>query len=284
MAREPSNPEITVFRGWKDAGKHVWSPFVVKLEARLRFAGVKYATDVGSPKTAPKGKIPYIEYRSAAAAAQGEVCTQLSDSSLIVKTLTEWDVLPDLNGKMSPAERAQDMALRALLEDKLYFYHTWERWTQNYYTMRDHIFQALPYPVRVLVGLMVHRSAVATLHGQGTGRYSAEEIAAFRLEIWEAVNQLVVAARSTADDSSRSSSSSSSKNKEERQPYWVMGGEGPTEADTTLFGFIVSVLVCTAAPDSQKVVRQFPTVLDYANRIQDRYFPDYEKWENIGSK
>lgn len=122
-------PEITIFRGWKDSGKHVWSPFVVKLEARLRFAGVKYATDVGSPKTAPKGKIPYIEYKNApiALAENGSPMTQLSDSSLIITTLSASNVIPDINRDLSPTMRAQDMAIRALLEDKLYFYHASDR-------------------------------------------------------------------------------------------------------------------------------------------------------------
>lgn len=146
-------------------------------------------------------------------------------------------------------------------------HQTWERWTQNYYTMRDHIFKAMPYPVRLLVGTMVYRGTVATLHGQGTGRYTPEEIAASRREIWEGVNDLLVAARSSKAGAPTSGA-----------PFWVLGGEHPTEADATLFGFIVSVLLCTAGPDSQVVVKGLPVVLDYADRIQDTYFPDYEKW------
>lgn len=129
----------------------------------------------------------------------------------------------------------------------------WERWTQNYYTMRDHILGAMPYPLRVVIGLLAHRGMVATLHGQGTGRYTAEEIAAFRLEIWEAVDALLTASR----DKARARDS----NKPERvhgvlwegqdrgkdkEPFWVLGGQEPTEADATLFGFVVSVLICTA--------------------------------------
>jgi hypothetical protein len=40
---------IIVFRGFKDPGVHVWSPFVNKLEARLRFAGLSYRVEPGSP-------------------------------------------------------------------------------------------------------------------------------------------------------------------------------------------------------------------------------------------
>ncbi|XXG99270.1 hypothetical protein Hte_005607 [Hypoxylon texense] len=255
-------PAITVFRGWKETGKYVWSPYVIKLEARLRFAGVQYTTDVGGPKAAPKGKIPYIEFRDPSSASPLLLC----DSSLIIKDLIERGTLSDLNGRLGPAERSHDMGLRAILEDKLSFYHGWERWTQNYYTMRDHALWSIPYPVRVIVGLLVHRNFVATLHGQGTGRFTAEEIAAFRLEIWEGMSALLL--------TSRSSSKSG-----ENEPFWALGGSHPTEADASLFAFIVSVLICTASPDSQKVVKSFPVLLDYARRIHDRYFPDYEKWK-----
>lgn len=121
-----TEPSITIFRGWEDFGKHVWSPFVIKLEARLRFAGVKYTVDVGSPKTAPKGKIPYVEFNHAPAAAgtgASEGKTQLSDSTFIIKALSERGVLPDAGAGLSPTQRSHDIALRALLEDKLYFYH-----------------------------------------------------------------------------------------------------------------------------------------------------------------
>lgn len=264
-ANTDDKPTLTLFRGWKDPGRFVWSPFVIKLEARLRFAGVKYAVDVGSPRTAPKGKVPYVEFGSGSGSGDGDGDgkEQIGDSGLIIKTLVQQGALPDLNAALSGAERARDLALRALLEDKLYFYHMWERWIVNYYAMRDHILQALPYPVRVVVGLIVHRGAKATLHGQGTGRYGADEIAAFRREIWESVSELLLEARRTSASS---------------DPFWVFGGGQPSEADAALFGFIVSVLISTAAPDSQRVVQEFPVILDYAGRIQDRYFPDYEKW------
>ena len=56
--------------------------------------------------------------------------------------------------------------------------------------MREHILQSLPYPARVLVGLLCYRKMVSTMHLQGTGRYSADEIAETRLEIW--VNNLLL--------------------------------------------------------------------------------------------
>jgi len=90
---------------------------VTKVEARLRFAGLPYRTDAGSPKVAPRGKIPYVTISEADAPA-----TSLADSTLIIDNLKENGFLGDLNDGLSPVEKTHDMALKALLEDKLYFY------------------------------------------------------------------------------------------------------------------------------------------------------------------
>ncbi|KAL4897175.1 hypothetical protein BDV59DRAFT_209522 [Aspergillus ambiguus] len=252
-------PKLVLYRGWLDSGKHVWSPYVVKLEARLRFAGISYDTRAGSTQTAPKGKIPYMEISEDDAFTP----TSLGDSTLIIKHLTERNVLPDINAGLRPTNRAHDLALRALMEEKLYFYHARERWIENYYTMRDHILSSLPHPVKVVVGLLIYGKTTQMLHAQGTGRYTGDEFSSFRHEIWENINDLLGASKSGQKDN---------------EPFWVLAGKEPTEADCTVFGFIVSVLVCTAAPNSRALLKEFPIILEYARRIHDRYFPDYTKW------
>ncbi|KAI1189655.1 hypothetical protein F5B17DRAFT_390091 [Nemania serpens] len=273
MSIPSTPPTITVYRGFKDPGAFVWSPYVTKLEARLRFGGLSYATEAGSPRQGPKGKIPYVDITSSSGPPGGTKTTTLGDSSLIVAALCADGVLSDLAAPLSKVERAHDLALRALLEDKLSFYHSWERWTQNYHTMRDHVLWPIPWPLRVLVGSLVHRSTVATLHGQGTGRFDADEIAAFRREIWASFADLLLESRAKRTHPSSPSSSSSSDGE---KPFWVLGGPEPTDADASLFGFVVSTLLCTAGPGSQADVKSFPVLLDYARRIQARYFPEYE--------
>lgn len=118
-----AQPNITIFRGFQGSGAYVWSPFVTKLEARLRFAGLSYRTEAGSPLKAPRGKIPYISISKTELASQIPVTpTILADSTLIVAKFVEDGVLDDLNAKLSSTDKAHDLALRALLEEKLYFY------------------------------------------------------------------------------------------------------------------------------------------------------------------
>lgn len=111
------------------------------------------------------------------------------------------------------------------------FVQTRERWLDNYYVQRDKALWSMPYPIRVVIGLLVHRKLSQMLHVQGTGRYTAEEIRVFRHEIWESVNGLL---------------ESSARQSRAGEPFWCLGGTAPTEADTTLYGFVASVLVSTS--------------------------------------
>lgn len=116
-------PNIILYRGWPGSGSYVWSPFVTKLEARLRFDGISYRTEGGSLSKAPKGKIPYVAISKSDSGSQTAATpTFLADSTLIIQKLVEDGVLDDLNAKLPPTEKVHDLAFRALLEDKLYFY------------------------------------------------------------------------------------------------------------------------------------------------------------------
>lgn len=107
-----------------------------------------------------------------------------------------------------------------------------ERWLENYQIQRDKALWSTPFLVRLVVGLLIYRKTLQTLHGQGTGRYTSEEVAAFRHEIWQVIN-----------DQLKSSSTESKSDHDSKEPFWILGGARPTEADATLYGFIISVLV-----------------------------------------
>ncbi|KAF9774858.1 hypothetical protein IL306_007102 [Fusarium sp. DS 682] len=247
-------PQFTIFRGPGKPTAFTWSPFVIKLEARLRFAGLSYRVAEGSPKTAPRGKIPYIEF-------EGE---SLSDSTFIIKRFIDDGLIPDLNASLTPLQRAQDLAFRALLEEKVYFYGTREKWVDNYYTMRSGIFSSMPWLLQVVIGYFAARANARTAYGQGTGRLTDEEVKELREEVWESLDALLAEARMKAKRSG---------------PFWALGGNEPTEVDATIFGFIASSLICEASPTSAAVIRKHSTLMEYAERIHEKYFPDYERWE-----
>lgn len=98
--------------------------------------------------------------------------------------------------------------------------------------MRDEVMASIPYPIRVIVGYLAWRKNNAGLHSQGTGRFSTEEIHSFRDKIWHSIDDLLA--------ESRHKTSSGQK------VFWASGGKGPTEADTSLFGFVIAGFVCDA--------------------------------------
>lgn len=105
-----------------------------------------------------------------------------------------------------------------------------ERWIENFYLTRDQgPLSGIPYPIRVLLGNYVYRVVVRNLHGQGSGRYSPAERDLLRREVWTSLDALV------GEANSRSGSAG-----------WVLGGEKPTDADSTLYGFLAVVLTVPA--------------------------------------
>jgi Glutathione S-transferase N-terminal domain len=223
-----SDLDITLFRGWKENGVYVWSPFVTKLELRLRLAGIKYTTQAGNPRTAPTGKIPYVSIASKTDPSSPPL--QIGDSSLIAQYFTAAGLMQDLTASLNETEKTVDLAMQALFEDKLYFFNMRERWIENFYVQRDQVLGDAPWLVRWLIGGMIYRSHVKTLHGQGTGRFSVQEARGFREEIWVRLNGML--AESRKKQSSRPN-----------ECFWCLGGDGPTSCDSTVFGFVSSALI-----------------------------------------
>ena len=107
-----------------------------------------------------------------------------------------------------------------------------------------------------------------TLYGQGTGRLTSAEVDQFRHEIWHSFDDILQEVRESPEVRGRDS----------MQPFWLLGGELPTEADITLYSFIASIHSAPSCPGSQKLLRSLPAIMDYAGRIHNVYFPDYARW------
>jgi len=98
--------------------------------------------------------------------------------------------------------------------------------------MRQKALAALPYPMQIIIGVIAYRKTWTALYGQGTARFSPEEISSFKEKIWESVNALLVASKRKTDTNDT--------------VFWLWGGDAPTDAETTLYGFVASGLVCDA--------------------------------------
>ena len=90
---------ITLYRGFPVSNKFTSSPFVSKLELRLR-----QGDDEGSAEKSPTAQV-------------------LGESTLITQELVREGVLEDINAHLSLVKKAQDLALWGMLEDRLYWFH-----------------------------------------------------------------------------------------------------------------------------------------------------------------
>ena len=140
--------------------------------------------------------------------------------------------MEDLNGALDETSRTLDLAIQALVEDRLYFFTTRERWTgENYWVQRDEVLGALPWLVRVFVGNLVYRKINCALYGQGAGRFSDDQAKDFREGVWMRLDALLRESRKRR------------KGMGEEECFWCLGGEEPTECDTSVFGAVCAVLV-----------------------------------------
>ncbi|KAK5080044.1 hypothetical protein LTR70_008968 [Exophiala xenobiotica] len=263
MATSSDAPDkLVLYRGFPASNKYTWSPFVSKLEFRLRQSRIPYTLREGSTQKGPSGKIPYVNI---APLTSGDTQDLVGDSSVIINTLVQKGLAEDLNAHLAPEQKATDMSIRALCEDKLYFLGMAERWVDNFYIQRDHILESKPWALRFVIGNLIYNKNVSTLHGQGSGRFTKEQQRKMREEIWTILEGLLAQRRRESGN--------------RRGPFWMLGGEKPTEADAVVFAFANSVLVCDSCPASQTFVRGCGSVMEYASRIHDEYFADYQKWK-----
>lgn len=240
-----SPPLLTVYTFDSDHALYGFSPFATKLHLRLRHAGIPYVPGNGKRSDAPKGKIPYVRFESS-----GEL---MGDTALITARLVRDGTLPDLASTASPEARAVDLAVRAMVEDRMYFLLIYERWYGNYALMRDHgpFSSRSPVP-RAIICRLIYPFVGAMLWFQGAGRMSRDEVAGFRAEAVAALAALadkalqrrkealqVAAGNGVADAEAAKGHDVANPDAE---PFWILAGDEPTEADFSVFGFLAGVV------------------------------------------
>lgn len=236
--------------------KHSFSSFVTKLQFRLRHSGIPYVDGWGNRNEAPKTKVPYVKFLDS-----GEI---MGDSSLIIRRLIDAGKLVDVNANLSPAERARDYCLRAMIEEKLMFFLIYERWSENFQSLKDDgPFTHLHWMIRPIVASLAWQYSRVMLWGQGTGRHKPEEVKQLQEEAMEALANYATAALEKAAGS------------DPKEPFWILGGKTPTEADFTVFGFLAGVLCGPNQPRMTSLIMQSKSLMSYIRRIHDTYFTDY---------
>jgi glutathione S-transferase len=150
------------------------SPFVHKLEAWLRLAEVPYIRRIGSVLKAPRGKLPYAEIEG----------RMIADSQDVIDHLQR-EGIADLDGWLTPRQRAISTALRSMIEEDLYFSILHMRWIDDvawreYSRALREVFVAsgMPGLAARIVPALARRGIAKQMQGQGAGRRTPEQLLA----------------------------------------------------------------------------------------------------------
>ncbi|MGO9543341.1 MAG: glutathione S-transferase family protein [Rhodomicrobium sp.] len=215
------------------------SPFVTKAIVLLKISGLPFETDTSGFAKAPRGKLPYIR--------DGEetVC-----DSTAIRFHLERRYNIDFDHSLSAQQRGVAWATEKMCEDHLYWLMVQARWIdgKNFQRGPASFFKAVPLPVRPLVKMMVRRQIRRNLHGQGIGRYTAEERAVLADRVFSSISAIL------GD-----------------KPY-IMGNH-PCGADATVYGFVAGSLCPVFDTPLRTKAEAYANLRSYSERLTQQFFP-----------
>lgn len=218
-----------------------FSPFCLKLETYLRMAKVPYeSVKCLNPRTAPKGKLPFIEDKG----------QRIADSGLIIEHLKR--TLGDpLDAGLSPEQKASGLALTRLLEGDLIFVLLYSRWSDEpgWAVTRRTFFKGLPAPLKLIVPPLAAKKTRKRIQYQGMGLHSRDEIYAMGAADLEALSALL------GD-----------------KPYFM--GDRVSSVDATAYGFLKNICFDVVDSPLKTAGRSHHNLLAFCDRITKAYFPD----------
>lgn len=219
------------------------SPFVMKAETLLRMAGLTYRTDTTGFSKAPKGKLPYID----------DDGVKIPDSTFIRQHI-ESKYRFDFERGLSAEQKAIAWAFEKMAEDHLYWAIVEARWMHDHNFDRGPraYFESVPAPIRPLIIKIVRRQVRRSLHGQGIGRHSHDEIQALAGRSIDAI------ATYLGD-----------------KPFF-MGAE-PKGVDATMFSFVASALCPLFTTPIRDHTERHDNLRRYVGRMTARYYSDYRE-------
>lgn len=216
------------------------SPFCAKLETWLRIAGIAYeVVDTGNPRSAPKGKLPFIE--------DGGV--RIADTSLIIEHLKKTRGA-DPDAWLDQNQRAIATLVQRTLEEHYAFVllHTHfireQGWKHTQAT-----FDSVPGLIRPLVGRMVRARMRKILWFQGLSRHSDQEIMKRAVQDWESI--LTVMGEG---------------------PFFF--GAKPASIDAITFATLASTILTPIESPVRDYVKSQPRYMQYVEHMRSRFFPE----------
>lgn len=187
------------------------SPPSLELETWLRMAKLphkKVIITAQSFELAPKGKIPFIEYR-------GKL---VGDAFLIIEMFKQTEAI-DLDASLTPVEKAIALAFRRTIKENLLWgaaevrYGIEENWQHFGAVVARALFPETPLEVSEPFAQEFRKTVLAQMHSHGIGRHSHEEITQIICADFQALSDFLA-----------------------NKPFFM--GDKPTSLDATAYGYL----------------------------------------------
>ncbi|GMH36672.1 hypothetical protein BSKO_04545 [Bryopsis sp. KO-2023] len=218
------------------------SPFVGKVDLFCKMAGITYSLETNFGGAGPKGKIPYIRHGD----------NVLGDSTFIIEYLknTYGDLTKALEPK-TPRDKATAIACQRICEDHLYYGLIHFRFVdQKGYDGTTKFLGGLgliPQLLKPIAFRAARKGIRNTLFTQGLGRHQVEEMKSLLSSSVEALSGFL------------------------GDQDYMLGAE-PSEADAIVFSTLDNFLNDGNPTAMPELVREFPNLVDYVQRIKDRFY------------
>lgn len=214
------------------------SPFCMKGMALLKMSGLEHRFEPGDPRKAPKQKIPYITDKG----------SQIGDSTLF-QIHIEQTYSVDFYPGLSDVEKATAWAFEKMCEEHLYFCAVHERWAKdaNFNKGPKAFFDGVPAVMRPIITAMVRRDIKKSLHGQGIGRHTDEEILEFVKRDAQALSDFLG-----------------------QKPYFM--GDTITGADATIHSFVTAALCPLFTGAMLDAIKSHDNLVDYSERLLAHWY------------
>lgn len=214
------------------------SPFGLKLETWLRMKEIPYETEVSFMKTGPKNKVPY-------ATIDDDV---IGDSEIIIERIQQ--VMGDA-GSTIDIDDANDVLIRRLVEEHLYFVLMHSRWIDDtgWAVFQPLIFGHIPSLLKPYFSRKIRKIVKRNLVSQGISRHSDEEIYS----------------KGTIDIAALSATLGS-------KSYFK--GERPGLVDASVYGFLANVLYAPLRSPLFEAVTEHSNLVAYSDRMRQAVWPN----------
>lgn len=216
------------------------SPFVLKVDAYLRMAGIEFEniSDPNNLSRAPKGKLPFID-------DQGEL---IADSQFIFTHFQD-NPQTDLDLHLNDQQKAIAYLTAKSLDENLYFVLVYSRWLRDdtWPIIKQAFFNQMPFPLKHFVPNMIRKTVLKGLKGQGIARHSNTEIQNILRCSLKALTTLL------GD-----------------KKYFF--GDQPSSLDAAAFGFLAEFMLTEIDNPFNQIAKDFTTLMSYCERINGQYY------------